>query len=257
MQSLSDFFFGRDRGMGFFLAFLVLVIIVAPMVNLSQFSRLTLSATFALTLIIGAFATIRNRIVIALAVILAVTALSVSLIGELAPQLRLTELQAALRLTCLSILVVMAVRIALRPGRVDGYRVMAGIVGYLLIGLTWTFAYQLVVNLSPDAIHFVTEQSNTSLQQESHLIYYSFITLCTVGYGDAYPVHPVVRSLAVAEALVGQLYIAILIASLVGMALQTRSLEDDQETQNGSPCPVRLRDEEADVSTLVTTDRHR
>lgn len=62
------------------------------------------------------------------------------------------------------------------------------------------------------------------MQQPSHLIYYSFITLCTVGYGDAYPVHPVVRSLAVAEALVGQLYLAILIASLVGMALQTKSV---------------------------------
>jgi voltage-gated potassium channel len=84
----------------------------------------------------------------------------------------------------------------------------------LLIGFTWTFAYQLVVNLSPDAIHFVAGPSHDSMQQPSHLIYYSFITPCTVGYGDAYPVHPVVRSLAVAEALVGQLYLAILIASV-------------------------------------------
>ena len=58
-----------------------------------------------------------------------------------------------------------------------------------------------------------------------HLIYYSFITLTTAGYGDVYPVHPAARSLAVTEALVGQLYIAIMIASLVGMALQTRSGE--------------------------------
>jgi ion channel len=55
------------------------------------------------------------------------------------------------------------------------------------------------------------------------LIYFSFVKLTTVGYGDVYPVHPAARSLAVAEALVGQLYLAILIASLVGMALQAKS----------------------------------
>jgi voltage-gated potassium channel Kch len=55
-------------------------------------------------------------------------------------------------------------------------------------------------------------------------MYFSFITLTTVGYGDVYAIHPAARSLAVAEALVGQLYIVILIASVVGMALQGRSV---------------------------------
>ena len=54
------------------------------------------------------------------------------------------------------------------------------------------------------------------------MIYFSFETLTTVSYGDAYPVHRVARSLAIAEALIGQLYPAILIATLVGMALQER-----------------------------------
>jgi len=63
--------------------------------------------------------------------------------------------------------------------------------------------------------------------QHSHLIYFSFTTLTTVGFGDVYPVIPAARALTMAEALVGQLYIAILIASLVGMALQARSVEND------------------------------
>jgi len=49
-------------------------------------------------------------------------------------------------------------------------------------------------------------------------IYFSFVTLTTVGYGDVTPVHPVARSLAVAEALTGQLYPAILIGRLVTLA---------------------------------------
>jgi hypothetical protein len=62
------------------------------------------------------------------------------------------------------------------------------------------------------------------------LIYFSFTTLTTVGFGDVHPVTPAARALTVAEALVGQLYIAILIASLVGLALQARSAKEDRQS---------------------------
>jgi hypothetical protein len=50
-------------------------------------------------------------------------------------------------------------------------------------------------------------------------MYFSFVTLCTVGYGDILPVHPVARSLAMLEAVTGPLYIAILLARLVTLAV--------------------------------------
>lgn len=234
MKRPTSLFFGRDRGMVFFLGFLVLVIIIVPTVSLSDVWRLALSGIFALTIIFGAFATIRHRILVGLAVTLAIATLGVDLIAELAPERCSAELEVALRLACSSILVFMTLRKALRPGCVDAYRVIAGIAGYLLIGFMWTFAYQLVIIRAPDAIHFVARHSQTSMEQPSDLIYYSFITLCTIGYGDAYPVHPIVRSLAVAEALVGQLYLAILIASLVGMALQTKSSPERKGASSSS-----------------------
>jgi hypothetical protein len=67
------------------------------------------------------------------------------------------------------------------------------------------------------------------------LIYFSFATLTTLSYGDAYPVHRIARSLAIGEALIGQLYPAILIATLVGMALQARfnaAMEDDEDKRS-------------------------
>jgi len=76
----------------------------------------------------------------------------------------------------------------------------------------------------PGAIHFDKDLADTGTEQPNRLMYFSFITLTTVGYGDVHPIHPAARSLPVAEALVGQFYIAILIASLVGMALQGRSV---------------------------------
>ena len=52
---------------------------------------------------------------------------------------------------------------------------------------------------------------------------FSFVTLATLGYGDISPVHPLARSLAVAEAITGQLYLAILIARLVSQELYYRT----------------------------------
>ena len=147
---------------------------------------------------------------------------TVDVVDEFAPSYSHPALVTILRLTCLSILVFVTVRRTLRPGPVTVYRVMGGIAGYLLIGYTWTFAYQLVVQQAPSAIHFEVGMAGTPSRQLNDLIYFSFITLTTVGYGDVHPVHPAARSLAVAEALVGQLYLAILIASLVGMAIQER-----------------------------------
>lgn len=54
--------------------------------------------------------------------------------------------------------------------------------------------------------------------ERGRFIYFSFVTLTTVGYGDVTPVHPVARSLAVAEARAGQLYPAIRLARLVSLA---------------------------------------
>lgn len=209
--------------MVFFLAFLVIATIFAPMIASSQLGRVALSCLFTITLISGVFTTIRHRVLIYLVVILAVSTLAADLIDEYDPHPNLFQLETVLKLFCLAILVIVTLKQTLRPGPVTLDRVMGGICGYLLIGYTWTFAYQLVVERAPSAIHFPAQGADFSSREPTDFMYFSFVTLATVGYGDAYPVHPVARSLAVAEALVGQLYIAILISSLVGMALQTKA----------------------------------
>jgi hypothetical protein len=213
--------------MVFFLSFLVLTTIVMPVVALSQVGRLALSLAFALMINFGAFATIRHRVAIYFVMSLTIATFGVNLTAELGASRGFTALDTALRMTCLTIMFCMTMKRTLRPGQINGYRVLGGIAGYLLIGLTWTFAYQLLIQQAPSAIHFEPGMAESLPQQTSHLIYFSFTTLTTVGFGDIHPATPAARALTVAEALVGQLYIAILIASLVGMALQARSVEDE------------------------------
>lgn len=208
--------------MVFFLGFLVIATIFVPMVTLSRPGRFALALVFVLTIISGACATIHQRLVQYVVAALAILGLVVELVAERSPAHATLVLDSTLKLVCLAVLVFMTLKRTLRPGPVTAYRVIGGIAGYLLIGMTWAFAYQLVVDQAPAAIHFEAPPAHAAPRQLNDLIYFSFVTLTTVGYGDVRPVHPVVRSLAVAEALVGQLYLAILISSLVGMALQAR-----------------------------------
>lgn len=226
-------FLARDRVAVFFLAFLVLATVVLPMVTFSRVGQFAVSGVFALTLICGALATIQQRFVVCLVIGLTLSTVAVDLSAGIGPSVHLTTLDTALKLLCLTILLFVTLKRTLRPGRVTVFRVIGAIAGYLLIGFTWAFAYQLIVQEIPDAIYFEPGTAEAA-GQPGHLIYFSFITLTTVGYGDAHPVHPAARSLAVAEALVGQLYLATLIASLVGMASLARSEIEGSDDLNSS-----------------------
>jgi hypothetical protein len=223
-------FWVEDRGLSFFLAFLVLITIFVPMVRLSRPWRIGMDLILALMLFSGAVATIRQRIFLYLIVALTVLEFTADLVVEFNPLLGHWALDTALKVSGMAILVVMTLKHTFRPGPVSVHRVMGGVAGYLLIGLTWAFGYRLLMQERPDAIHFQSSFAGTPTGlapvptgEPSPLIYFSFATLTSVTYGDAYPIHRVARSLAMAEALIGQLYPAILIATLVGMTLQERS----------------------------------
>ncbi len=216
-------FWVEDRGLSFFLAFLVLIAVFVPMVRLSRSGRIGLDLIFALMLFSGAIATIRHRILLYL--IVAVTALefTADLIVEFNPSLGHWGWDTALKISGMAILVVMTLKHTFREGPVSVHRVMGGVAAYLLIGLTWAFGYKLLMQERPDAIYFESSLAGIPTGEPSRLIYFSFSTLTSVSYGDAHPVHRIARSLATAEALIGQLYPAILIATLVGMSLQARA----------------------------------
>src|ERR1700736_5617535 len=216
-------FWVADRGLSFFVAFLVLITIFVPMIRLSRSGRIGLDLVFAFMLFSGAVATIRQKALMYLVVAVTVLEFAADLIVEFNSSLGHLGWDTALKVSGLAILVVMTLRHTFRPGRVSVHRVMGGVAAYLLIGLTWAFGYKLLMEERPDAIHIQTYIGGIPTSEQSRLIQFSFSTLTSVSYGDAYPVHRIARSMATAEALIGQLYPAILIATLVGLSLQART----------------------------------
>jgi hypothetical protein len=108
---------------------------------------------------------------------------------------------------------------------VDTERLSAALSAYLLAGHCFGIAYFEVAELRPGsfAIAGVANQGTLDLQTA---IYFSFVTLATLGYGDISPLTPTARGIAISEAILGQLYLAVLVARLVGTAGQREEPEE-------------------------------
>ena len=116
---------------------------------------------------------------------------------------------------------VLVLRTVLRSKEVGVEQIYAGISFYLMLGILWANAYVLLdwLDLTPAAFSrdLVPGGPPGALLggQYAELLYFSYITLATVGYGDIYPTHPITRNLAAFEAVAGQIYVAVLLARLV------------------------------------------
>ncbi|MFZ1791878.1 MAG: potassium channel family protein [Anaerolineae bacterium] len=102
---------------------------------------------------------------------------------------------------------------------VDGRVLITAITIYILLGSLFTPLYGMIEFLSP---HSFIDNGLGQPVQWQQLIYYSMITLTTVGYGDIIPVNAWARTLAALEGMTGVLYIAVLMGRLVGIYRQEK-----------------------------------
>ncbi|NTW66598.1 MAG: hypothetical protein HGB21_09885, partial [Nitrospirae bacterium] len=121
----------------------------------------------------------------------------------------------------LAALILIVFRQVSQEGPVSAHRVRGAIALYLLIAMLFAFLYGLAEELAPGAFNLPGSLAGGMARGET-FYYFSVVTLTTVGFGDITAVHPFVRSLVMLEALIGQLYPAILIARLVTLQLETR-----------------------------------
>jgi len=120
----------------------------------------------------------------------------------------------------------------LHSGRVTSDKIFAAICVYLLLGFVWTYTFALLDDMQPGSFADSTETGRTDdVAHVSQLRYFSFATLTTLGYGDILPRSSTARTMAVLEAVMGQIYLAVLVARLVGLHIvhANRSQSRDED----------------------------
>lgn len=120
---------------------------------------------------------------------------------------------------CLVLAIIGLGRRLLRQDIVTADTVRGGIAVYLLLGCFWTLLFRIATIFDPSAFN-VSAQAHEFVYA---LLYFSLSTLTTLGYGDILPMSDVTRTLAVLEALVGQVYLAVFVAGLIGRHIRKAS----------------------------------
>jgi hypothetical protein len=101
------------------------------------------------------------------------------------------------------------------PGdEINANRVVGAVNLYLLFGVLWAMVYALDEKLAPGSFAGLSEPLNQGWSSE--WVYFSFVTMTTLGYGDITPVSATAKTLAYLQAVFSQFYLAILVAGLVG-----------------------------------------
>ncbi|HUN61044.1 MAG TPA: potassium channel family protein [Candidatus Sulfotelmatobacter sp.] len=218
-MQVSEFWSG-DIGLTLVsIALVVLIFVILPLRQAGTTGRVFLDLVIVTLMISGTLVVKQSRIVTAGVVALVIFAASMLWVSRFYPTLFLRQLSSALSVLVMLVYVRIVLLVMFRRGHVTWSRIQGGVCAYLLLGLAWASAYHLVEQVHPGAFHFVSSPATID-ELTDKLIYFSFATLTTVGYGDVVAVSPYARSLAIGEAIVGQLFPAILIGALVAMAMR-------------------------------------
>jgi hypothetical protein len=199
------------------LLLLVSDIFIVPIAEFATWGRLAGRAILSLIIISGLIATVRDRRLILLAIVLSVVSLFLGWEDIERPKRYLHLFNNLYSWVFIACLIVLILRQVFRAGPITPRRVQGSIAVYLLLGLLWAVSYEIVELLNPGSFRIASQRGGATLPQ---LGYFSFTTLATLGLGDVIPLSPLARALVVMEALVGQLFPVILIARLVTLEIE-------------------------------------
>jgi hypothetical protein len=211
-------FWQDEASLSVLLLLLVLSELVLPAVAPVRSSRDPLIGVFLSSVLLAGAAAVwhRRQWAAKLVAVFCLIALPLWWIARASPAGPMAAWRPLMTAVVLLLLALMVLSAVLRAGTVTRHQIQGAIAAYLLIGLAWAAAYEFVALRDAGAF------AGTEALAGVPWTYYSLVTLTTMGYGDITPVSSAARSLAVAEALTGQMYIAILIARLVALSLQAR-----------------------------------
>ena len=198
-----------------FLVVLALWIVSAAFLWHIKYGDLIEVVLATLVMLSAVVAISRRRGTLVAAIFLATPAFVCKWVNHFRPDVMPPEVHMSIAIVFMVFLVAHLLRFILRAPRVTSEVLCAAISVYLLLGVLWSLAYILVGELVPGSFSFAAGPTPQRAMVGFGAVYFSFVTLCTVGYGDVCPVSHEAQMLAIAETVTGTFYVTVLIARLV------------------------------------------
>jgi hypothetical protein len=197
---------------------ILLLFAVTPLAVTFRHGLLILDIAAATILVAASYALSERKHLFTIAVVLSVISIIAAGLLLVFPQRWAVLLEHGCVVVLVTFFSVSILGYVLRTGRVTVDRIFAAVCVYMLIGFAWTFAYAFLEEMVPDSFVALSETGqNDYVARVLGLRYFSFMTLTTVGYGDIIPRSPAARTMAMLEAVTGQIYLMVLVARLVGL----------------------------------------
>lgn len=203
----------------FLLAFLLLLLTVVPFLKISALADIVVTISFFVALL----AFTERRALLLLCMILVLISHGCGWSAYWTGSQALIFISKLLDIAFILIVGGFILSIVFRAREITVETVAGAICVYLFIGIFWADVYALVEIANPGSFSLLQQGEQQSAQviahRSSQFNYFSFVTLSTLGYGDITPQTRPAQGLAAMEAILGQLFLAVLIARLVGQVV--------------------------------------
>jgi hypothetical protein len=195
---------------------LLAVILLYPYLMANLFGRIALGLLFSTVLLGGAYAIGRTRWTMIVGFGLAILGVALQWATLLTRGVAIYRLEGAVYAIVLVFAIGEVLRYLLRKGPVTADKLHGALAGYIMLAILWAFAYTLMESFVAGSFNF-SHTDATDPHAFFELLYFSFTTLTTVGFGDITPTTDQARSLVMIEEFTGVFFVGVLIARLAGL----------------------------------------
>ena len=202
---------------------LMLLLLISPLFEELDFANIVISIFFSAVLISAVYAVSQKKSLFVFSILFLCPALVGSWSVYFVESLSLEVIGRSFSALFLAFSAICMMNHVFKEDHVTADTIAGAICVYMLVGLTWAYLYSVTELVIPGSFIFgplTTRSPGTFAHHKSSLFfYYSFVTLTTLGYGDITPLTPPARSLSMLEAVMGPVYLTVLVARLVALQI--------------------------------------